>query len=262
MANEVATVSFTGANLAKIDISTLKQGFDSASARIQESQGNTQFLKMTKQTGEWVYGKEDIEVEPNSRWAINPLSLEMGFIAWGGGGKPLGKLMRSIFKPPIRREELQDVGKEWDDNVAFQLKCMSGEDVGVSLEYTQNSKGGQEAFAEIFKAIQNRLTENPASIVPVVVMKSTNYKHPDWGLTYKPVFEIVDWMGLDGSTSAPQVESQAAPEKAAPEPEQAPSRRRFAATTDVDPAPATAPAAGAGDVDRGAVVRRRRRVAA
>ncbi len=257
---EVALVSFAGANLAKIDISTLEQALVGAQDRVQVGSG-VQFLKMMNGTGEWVYGAEDVDVEPGSRWAVNPLSLQTGFIAWGGGGKPLGKLMRSIFQPAVRRDELQNVGKEWQENIGFQMQCVSGEDVGVTVEYTQNSYGGRAAFAEIVQALQIQIKKDPTLIVPVVTLDVRSYQHNEFGKINNPVFNIVDWVGMDGSTAAPKVEAQPnTPPPAAEQPAAEPTRsRRFAQPTNgtaAAPPPAT-PAADAG----GAVVRRRRRTA-
>ena len=270
MANELTKVSFTGASLAKIDITTLQQGLAAAQNRVQVG-GNVQFLKMLKQTGEWVYGAEDIDVEPGSRWAVNPLSLQTGFIAWGGGGKPLGKMMRSIFQPAIRRDELQNVGKEWSENIAFQMQCISGEDEGVVVEYTQNSYGGRAAFAELVKALQVQLAKVAGSsdqslIVPVIVMNSSDYKHPEFGKIFNPIFDVVGWISMDGPAAGAAAEPQpneprqgAQVETPPAQPEQQRTRRFAQGTAQTNGATPT-PAAETPAAEPG-VVRRRRRTA-
>ena len=44
-----------------------------------------------------------------------------------GGGKPLGKQMRSILQPPILASELPHVAAEWTELVGFRLRCLNGE---------------------------------------------------------------------------------------------------------------------------------------
>ena len=46
--------------------------------------GGTVILKMDR-TGHWVFGADQDEVEPGSKWAVNPYSFVHGFIAWGDG---------------------------------------------------------------------------------------------------------------------------------------------------------------------------------
>jgi hypothetical protein len=54
--------------------------------------------------------------------------------------------------------------------------------------------------------------------VAIVRLKKDHYQHKSYGKIYTPVFEIVEWMSMDG-------EAPAAPEAA----EEAPARRRRAA---------------------------------
>jgi hypothetical protein len=51
-----------------------------------------------------------------------------------------------------------------------------------------------------------------------VRLKKDHYAHKSYGKIYTPVFELVEWVSMDGET--PEV---------APEPEAAPTRRRRAA---------------------------------
>jgi hypothetical protein len=209
--------------------------------------GGSPFLRLTKARGEWVYGPGNTEVEENSLWAIDPTSFETGYIAWKGG-RPVGKRMKPIDDPhPVSYDELPDVGAEWDVNVGFRLQCVHGEDTDTVVLYTANSHGGKQAFSELMSTMHRQSQEDPANLVPVVELLSTSYPHPEWGKTYKPVFEIRKWVGM--ATGEPvQTESQPAkqePEKrAAPAAEasrdaasnggSAPRRRAAAAVTDID----------------------------
>ena len=270
MANEL--VAFKGASLAKMDLDILKKGLDQAQDRIQVGSG-VSFLKMLKANGEWVYGAQDMDVEPGSEWAVNPMSMEIGFIAWGDrGGAPLGKQMRSIFQPVLRLEDLPNVGAEWDDNVAFQLQCMTGEDTGVVVEYTQNSYGAKAAFQELVKSIRLQIEKDPANLVPVIVLESDSYKHKQYGTIHNPLFKIVKWIGMGGAAEqsaepSPKVQDQTAqrqePTKqtaAEPEPQPETTRtRRFNRTADTTAQEGTGASPPAGEKAQPNVVRRTRR---
>jgi hypothetical protein len=51
--------------------------------------------------------------------------------------------------------------------------------------------------------------------VPVVRLKKDHYSHKSYGKIYTPVFEIVEWVGMDGAA-----------DEAAPALEEAPAGRR------------------------------------
>ena len=54
----------------------------------------------------------------------------------------------------------------------------------------------------------------PDAVVPILSLDSDSYKHPTYGKTYFPVFEIVRWVGLDGTEQSVD-EIKAAEEAAA-----------------------------------------------
>jgi hypothetical protein len=51
--------------------------------------------------------------------------------------------------------------------------------------------------------------------VPIVRLKKDHYAHKSYGKIYTPVFEIVEWVGMDG-----------APAEEVPQVEEAPAGRR------------------------------------
>ena len=51
-------------------------------------------------------------------------------------------------------------------------------------------------------------------------MKKEHYQHKSYGRIYTPVFEIVDWVGMDGERDEPAAEAEA------PAADAAPTRRR------------------------------------
>jgi hypothetical protein len=234
-------VSFKG-NLPTNNITVFQKALAQTKQAVGvDASGGKQFLKLAKNGGYWVYGPKDTEVEEGSRWAINPMSLKTGFVAWKGG-KPVGERMGSIFNPPITRDSLDDVGAKWDEAIAFDLVCVSGEDEGTETRYNANSYGGRKAFTAVMDDLMKQTTVDPQNIVPIVELKSDSYDHREYGKTYNPLFNIVGWssMGAPPAAEEPADEPAEAPvaETKAEAPKEEPARRRRGAVTDVAPEPA------------------------
>lgn len=172
-------------------------------------------IKMDK-GGHWVFGAEQTEIEEGSTWAVNPLSFVHGFIAWGDG-EVLGEKMVSIANPlPDLDEAPAGAKKGWESQVGMSLKCVSGEDKGMEARYTVTSVGGKRAVQTLAVALADQVEKDQSKPVAIVRLKKDSYQHKSYGKIYTPVFEIVEWMSMDGE----------APEVAA---EEAPARRRRAA---------------------------------
>ena len=172
-------------------------------------------IKMDK-GGHWVFGADQTEVEEGSTWAVNPLSFVHGFIAWGDGDV-LGEKMVSIANPlPDLDEAPPGAKKGWESQVGMSLKCVSGEDKGLEARYTVTSVGGKRAVQTLAVALADQVEKDQTKPVAIVRLKKDSYQHKSYGKIYTPVFEIVEWMSMDGE----------APEVAA---EEAPARRRRAA---------------------------------
>jgi hypothetical protein len=172
-------------------------------------------IKMDK-GGHWVFGAEQTEIEEGSTWAVNPLSFVHGFIAWGDG-EVLGEKMVSIANPlPELDEAPTGAKKGWESQVGMSLKCVSGEDKGMEARYTVTSVGGKRAVQTLAVALADQVEKDQTKPVAIVRLKKDSYQHKSYGKIYTPVFEIVEWMSMDGE----------APEVAA---EEAPARRRRAA---------------------------------
>ena len=172
-------------------------------------------IKMDK-GGHWVFGAEQTEVEEGSTWAVNPLSFVHGFIAWGDG-EVLAEKMVSIANPlPDLDEAPPGAKKGWESQVGMSLKCVSGEDKGLEARYTVTSVGGKRAVQTLAVALADQVEKDQSKPVAIVRLKKDSYQHKSYGKIYTPVFEIVEWMSMDGE----------APEVAA---EEAPVRRRRAA---------------------------------
>jgi hypothetical protein len=172
-------------------------------------------IKMDK-GGHWVFGADQTEIEEGSTWAVNPLSFVHGFIAWGDG-EVLAEKMVSIANPlPDLDEAPPGAKKGWESQVGMSLKCVSGEDKGLEARYTVTSVGGKRAVQTLAVALADQVEKDQSKPVAIVRLKKDSYQHKSYGKIYTPVFEIVEWMSMDGE----------APEVAA---EEAPARRRRAA---------------------------------
>jgi hypothetical protein len=156
-------------------------------------------LKMDK-TGHWVFGADQTEAEADATWAINPFSFIHGFIAWGDG-EVLGEKMVSVSAPLPEMDAAPAGAKRgWETQVGMSLKCLSGEDNGMEARFSSTSVGGKRAVQTLAVAIANQVEADQSKPVPVVRLKKDHYAHKSYGKIYTPVFEIVEWVGMDGTT--------------------------------------------------------------
>jgi len=180
--------------------------------------GGTVILKMDR-TGHWVFGADQDEVEPGSKWAVNPYSFTHGFIAWGDG-QVLGEKMAPMTEPlPEVEAAPPGASKGWEMQIGFSLKCLSGEDAGMEARYTATSVGGKRSVQELALAVAEQADKDSSRIVAVVTLGKDHYQHKSYGRIYTPVFDVVEWVGMNGP------EAQADEPQAEPT-EPAPTRRR------------------------------------
>lgn len=208
MSNSISV--FQSANLPSVQ--TLSQSLRALEQDVGPA--GSVILKMDK-TGHWVFGADQTETQDDAKWAINPFSFIHGFIAWGEG-EVLGEKMVPVSEPLPELDSAPPGAKRgWETQVGMSLKCLSGEDEGMEARYTVTSVGGKRAVQALAVAIANQVDADQSKPVPVVLLKKEHYQHKSYGRIYTPVFDIVEWVGMDGE--APVVED------AAPE---APARRR------------------------------------
>jgi len=208
-------VSFKGANLPAVStLSTALRALETVAGP-----AGSVIIKMDK-TGHWVFGADQTDVEEDSTWAVNPFSFIHGFIAWGDG-EVLGEKMVSVSEPLPEMEAAPPNAKRgWETQVGMSLKCLSGSDKDMEARYTVTSVGGKKAVQALAVAIAEQVEKNQAKPVPVVRLKKDHYTHKSYGRIYTPVFEIVEWVSMDGKAE------EAEAEVATPEAEAAPARRR------------------------------------
>ena len=188
------------------------------------SLGNTVILKMDK-TGHWVFGADQTEVEVDSTWAINPFSFTHGYIAWGDG-EVLGEKTVSVSQPLPELEPAPPGAKRgWEPQVGMSLKCVNGEDKDMEARFSTTSVGGKRAVQVLALAIATQVDKDQSKPVPVVRLKKEHYTHKSYGRIYTPVFEVVEWVSLDGPDAEAPAQEPAAEE---PAPEAGRRRRRTA----------------------------------
>jgi hypothetical protein len=211
-------VTFAGANLPSVkDLSTALRSIET-----EIGPAGTVIIKMDK-TGHWVFGADQTEIEDDSTWAINPLSFVHGYIAWGDG-EVLGEKMVSVSQPlPELDAAPPNAKKGWETQVGLSMKCISGEDKGLEARYTTTSVGGKRAVQALAVAIATQVEKDQSKPVPIVMLGKEHYTHKSYGRIYTPVFDIQEWVGMDGE--ADPAEQEEAPAEAAP----APTRRRRSA---------------------------------
>lgn len=177
-------------------------------------------LKMDK-TGHWVFGADQTEIEDGSTWAVNPFSFVHGYIAWGDG-EVLAEKMVSVSEP-LPNIDVAPPGakKGWETQVGMSLKCISGDDQGMEARYTTTSVGGKRSVQTLAIAIAAQVEKDQTKPVPIVKLKKDHYTHKSYGKIFTPVFEVVEWVSMEGKT-----EEVDAPEEANPAAEDAPRRRR------------------------------------
>lgn len=207
-------VAFSQANLPAV--STLSNSLRSIATDVGPA-GGVAIIKMDK-GGHWVFGTEQTEVESDSTWAVNPFSFVHGFIAWGDG-EVLGEKMTSVANPlPELDAAPPGAKKGWESQVGMSLQCVSGEDKGLECRYTVTSVGGKRAVQTLAVALADQVEKDQSKPVAIVRLKKDSYAHKSYGKIYTPVFEIVEWVSMDGEAT-----------EAAPAAEEAPTRRRRAA---------------------------------
>jgi hypothetical protein len=210
-------------NIGNRNVANMADFAERMSTGIAESKASTviaggQNLLRLLKSGEWVFGVSNEEVQEGSHWAINVMSLKHGWNCWSRHeGSQKNELLGEILVPmtdskPAKPAPIQ--GFEYAEMRAFDLHCMDGVDEGMDVFYKINSVGGMRAVDGLLTDIMRQLKTDPYHSCPVVLLQVDSYPHPKWGKTYIPIFEIVDWVDMEGHTAdgdGPAVEPPAEP---------------------------------------------------
>jgi hypothetical protein len=154
-------------------------------------------IKMDK-TGHWVFGAQQTEVEDSSKWAVNPFSFTHGYIAWGDG-EVLAEHVLPVTEPlPQLDAAPAGAKKGWEMQVGFSMKCLTGEDAGLEVRFNSTSVGGKRSVQGLGLAIATQVDVDQAKPVAIVRLGKDHYQHKSYGRIFTPVFEVLEWMSLDG----------------------------------------------------------------
>src|SRR5262249_4415196 len=183
-------------------------------------------FKAREGSGAWGYGQRRIIPEPDSRWAINPLTFKRGYIAFGPDKKVLGEHLASIAKPMIDVTTLPNVNAPWQEEWTVNMKCLDGADAGVEVIFKANTDGGVKAVVTLLELVRNQIDrgqdEHKGKIAPIAKLERDSYPHPKWGKHTFPVRPVVAGGRRAGPARAP---AERAPPQSPPE---QPRRRRVA----------------------------------
>lgn len=217
---------FSGAGTGLISREDMARGLNNVSMVAPRVGGEYQYLKLSR-AGEWLYGQDDTEVIEGSRWAVNPQSLEYGYIAWpdpdkGVAADPEGEVMVPITRPlpaidtlRTRHPDGRTTGKNgWQYQQSVVLVCIDGEDEGTVCQYKASSVGSQKLFSKLINDISTQIAKGSDAIVPIITMKTDSYKHKSYGKIYNPLWEVLEFltMGAPAETEAPAEETKPEPE--------------------------------------------------
>ena len=183
---------------ALIDPNTLGASLRTSAAQVVQ-QGGRPFLKMRKDGG-WEYGPNSVPVTAADEWAINFATFKAGLIGWKGGNV-VGEHMFPIGHPEkIDPESLEPIntGKKsdgWKEQVSVEMKNVRD---GTEVLYKTTSYGGKQLAGKLMEVIGNQLAEKPDFPIVVVRLGSADYKHPEYGQTWNPTFEVLRWLDQNG----------------------------------------------------------------
>ena len=199
-------VKFSGANLPSV--TSLSTALRSIATDVSAS--TTAIIKMDR-TGHWVFGADQTEAEEESRWAVNPFSFVHGFIAWGDG-EVLAEKLVSVTEPLPELEPAPPGAKKgWEPQTGLSLKCISGDDAGMEARFTTTSVGGRKAVQALAVAVATQVDKDKEKPVAIIKLGKDHYTHKSYGRIYTPVFEVLEWVSMNGDESAETEEAAPAP---------------------------------------------------
>ena len=122
-------------------------------------------------------------MQEGSIWAVNPLSIAHGWVAWTnheGNTKNtmVGEVMEPVHAPKPPRPAPTD-GWPYTEQRMFELRCMDGDDEGTEVVYKVASIGGMRAVDDLLGALQGQLNDNPLFPCPVVELLSRQLPAPE-----------------------------------------------------------------------------------
>jgi hypothetical protein len=173
--------------------------------------GLPMLLFKSRQNGTWMFGQRKTIPEPGSKWAVNPTTFSWGYVSFGANNKRVGEVMVPVSqsKPDVTKLPVTDF--PWQNQMAVNMKCISGVDSGVEVIFKATTDGALSALDELLGKVRNQIesekgkgkTIQDAEIAPYLLLENDSYPHREHGKTFIPVMTIVGWMPLSGPIPTP-----------------------------------------------------------
>jgi hypothetical protein len=85
----------------------------------------------------------------------------------------------------------------------------------MEARYSTTSVGGKRAVQQLGLAIATQVEKAPDRPVPVITLSKDSYQHKSYGRVFTPVFEVQEWVSMNGEEPAAEnVQQSDAPEAA------------------------------------------------
>ena len=101
--------------------------------------------------------------------------------------------------------------KGWEPQTGLSLKCISGDDAGMEARFTTTSVGGRKAVQALAVAVATQVDKDKEKPVAIIKLGKDHYTHKSYGRIYTPVFEVLEWVSMNGDESAETEEAAPAP---------------------------------------------------
>lgn len=180
-------------------------GFEAAAAEGAERILKGDLLKFSD--GHWLVGREAVLIKQDLR--LVAMGTAAAWVRWAGG-KPDKYVVRQAGAPFPEREELGDNDEAlWEpgpddkprdpwQSTRF-VHLVNPETAGL-YTFSTTSWGGRGAVIDLADAIVRYRHARPGAC-PVVTLGSAPMQ-TKFGKKWRPVFQIVDWVGGDGTAEA------------------------------------------------------------
>jgi hypothetical protein len=72
----------------------------------------------------------------------------------------------------------------------------------MEARFTTTSVGGKRGVQTLAVALAEQVEKDQTKPVAIVRLKKDHYAHKSYGKIYTPVFEVVEWVSMDGEAAA------------------------------------------------------------
>jgi hypothetical protein len=188
-------------NTALMSLATLGTALNGVDTSVGRSDKPMMLYKSRENI--WAYGRQQIEPEEGSHWAVNPTTFQRGYVAFDGS-KKVGERMLFVGLPKIDPADLPDVGFPWQEQMSVEMKCLDGTDAGVEVCFKAATVGGNSCIMQLIDQVRDRINagQHGDDVVPILLLEKGGYKHPQYGWIGTPQLNLVDWMSLTSPASA------------------------------------------------------------